>query len=127
MVQKAASALKPIAWLASTKKDLLALPDAVIDTFGYALHLAQSGQKHEQAKPLQGFGSAGVLEIVEDRRGSTYRAVYTVRFAHAVFVLHVFQKKSTHGIATPKPDLDLIRERLKVAERIAKELTNDKA
>jgi phage-related protein len=123
MVQKAASALKPIAWLASTKKDLLALPDAVIDTFGYALHLAQSGQKHEQAKPLQGFGSAGVLEVVEDRRGSTYRAVYTVRFAHAVFVLHVFQKKSTRGIATPKPDLDLIRERLKVAERIAKELT----
>jgi phage-related protein len=122
MVQKAASALKPIAWLASTKKDLLALPDAVIDTFGYALHLAQSGHKHEQAKPLQGFGSAGVLEIVEDRRGSTYRAVYTVRFAHAVFVLHVFQKKSTRGIATPKPDLDLIRERLKVAERIAKEL-----
>jgi phage-related protein len=122
MVQKAASALRRIAWLASTKKDLLALPDAVIDTFGYALHLAQSGQKHEQAKPLQGFGSAGVLEIVEDRRGSTYRAVYTVRFAHAVFVLHVFQKKSTRGIATPKPDLDLIRERLKVAERIAKEL-----
>lgn len=122
MVQKAASALKPIAWLASTKKDLLALPDAVIDTFGYALHLAQSGQKHEQAKPLRGFGSAGVLEIVEDRRGSTYRAVYTVRFAHAVFVLHVFQKKSRRGIATPKPDLDLIRERLKVAERIAKEL-----
>jgi phage-related protein len=121
-VQKAASALRAIAWLASTKKDLLALPDAVIDTFGYALHLAQIGQRHEQAKPLQGFGSAGVLEIVEDRRGSTYGAVYTVRFAHAVFVLHVFQKKSTRGIATPKPALDLMRERLKVAERIAKEL-----
>jgi phage-related protein len=122
MAQRAVPALKPIAWLASTKKDLLALPEQVIDTFGYALHLAQAGQKHDQAKPLQGFGSAGVLEIVEDRRGNTYRAVYTVRFARAVFVLHVFQKKSTRGIATPKPDLDLIRERLKLAERIAKEL-----
>ncbi|MDB5862331.1 MAG: toxin RelE [Betaproteobacteria bacterium] len=122
MAQRAVPALKPIAWLASTKKDLLALPEQVIDTFGYALHLAQAGQKHDEAKPLQGFGSAGVLEIVEDWRGNTYRAVYTVRFAHAVFVLHVFQKKSTRGIATPKPDLDLIRERLKLAERIAKEL-----
>src|SRR5690348_8568641 len=74
-------AIRPLVWIGSTKKDLLALPDAVIDTFGYALHLAQIGKKHEQAKPLHGFGSAGVLEIVEDWRGNTYRAVYTVRFA----------------------------------------------
>ena len=94
-----------------------------IDTFGYALHLAQTGKKHEQAKPLRGFGSAGVLEIVEDWRGNTYRAVYTVRFAGAVFVLHVFQKKAKSGIATPKQDIELIRERLKAAEQIVKELS----
>lgn len=98
------------------------MPDEVIDTFGYALHLAQAGKKHEQAKPLHGFGSAGVLEIVEDWRGNTYRAVYTVRFAAAVFVLHVFQKKAKSGTATPKQDMDLIRERLRVAEQLVKEL-----
>ena len=86
--------LKPVVWLASTKRDLLALPEEVIDTFGYALHLAQVGKKHDQAKSLKGFGSAGVLEIVEDWQSNTYRAVYTVRLEHAVFVLHVFQKKS---------------------------------
>jgi phage-related protein len=114
--------LRPLVWIASAKKDLLALLADVIDTFGYALHLAQTGKKHEQAKPLQGFGSAGVLEIVEDWRGNTYRAVYTVRFAAAVFVIHVFQKKSTRGIATPKQDLELVRDRLKLAEQIAKDL-----
>ena len=100
----------------------MALPDEVIDTFGYALHLAQTGKKHEQAKPLHGFGSAGVLEIVEDWRGNAYRAVYTVRFTAAVFALHVFQKKAKSGIATPKPDMELIKERLKTAEQVAKEL-----
>ena len=101
----------------------MALPEEVIDTFGYALYLAQTGKKHEQAKPLHGFGSAGVLEIVEDWRGNTYRAVYTVRFAAAVFALHVFQKKAKRGIATPKQDMELIRERLKAAERFVKELS----
>jgi hypothetical protein len=81
-----------------------------------------TGKKHDQAKPLTGFGSAGVLEVIEDWRGNTYRAVYTVRLAAAVFVLHVFQKKSKRGIATPKQDLDLIKDRLKLAEQIAKEL-----
>jgi len=76
---------------------------------------------YEQAKPLSGFGSAGVLEVVEDWNRSTYRAVYSVRFESAVFVLHVFQKKSKRGAATPKADIDSIRERLKVAEQIAKE------
>ena len=97
----------------------------MIDVFGYALHLAQTGKKHFQAKPLHGFGSAGVLEVVEDLRGNTYRAVYTVRFAVRVFVLHVFQKKSKSGIATPKPDADLIRIRLKVAAKRAEELEDE--
>lgn len=113
---------KPLEWIGSSKKDLKALPEEVIDVFGYALYLAQIGGRHEQAKPLQGFGSAGVLEVVEDWRGNTFRAVYTVRFEESVYVLHVFQKKSKSGIATPKPDMDLIRERLKVAARRAKEL-----
>ena len=114
---------KPLVWLASTKKDLMALPEEVIDTFGYALHLAQTGKKHEHAKPLHSFGSAGVLEIVEDWRGNAYRAVYTVRFVAAVYVLHVFQKKAKSGIATPKQDMELIRERLKTAEQVVKELS----
>jgi phage-related protein len=116
---------KPLEWIGSSKKDLMALPDEVVQVFGYALHLAQTGGKHAQAKPLQGFGSAGVLEVVEDQRGSTYRAVYTVRYAARVFVLHVFQKKSKSGIATPKPDLELIRNRLKAAAKRAKELENE--
>lgn len=106
---------KPLLWVGSAKKDLQAMPDEVQDTFGYALHLAQTGGKHAQAKPLKGFGSAGVLEVVESGAGSTYRAVYTVKIAGAVYVLHCFQKKSTAGIATPKPDMDLIRDRLKAA------------
>ncbi len=112
--------LKTLLWIASAKRDLKGMPEDVQDTFGYALHLAQVGKKHEQAKPLKGFGSAGVLEVVEDDAGSTYRAVYTVRIQGAVYVLHCFQKKSTSGIATPKPDLDLIRERLKAAQAHAK-------
>lgn len=97
----------------------------VQDTFGYALYQAQIGKKHEQAKPLKGFGSAGVLEVVEDSGGGTFRAVYTVKFRAAVYVLHCFQKKSTHGIATPKPDMDVIRERLKAADAHAKGDEND--
>ncbi|MDR1274817.1 MAG: type II toxin-antitoxin system RelE/ParE family toxin [Candidatus Accumulibacter sp.] len=112
--------MKRLFWLGSTKKNLKEMPDDVQDTFGYALHQAQAGKKHEQAKPLKGFGSAGVLEVVEDSSGGTFRAVYTVKFGEAIYVLHCFQKKSTHGIATPKPDIDLIRERLKVAEAHAK-------
>jgi phage-related protein len=116
---------KPLEWMGSSKKDLKALPEEVIDVFGYALYLAQVGQKHEQAKPLRGFGSAGVLEVVEDWSGDAYRAIYTVRYAARVFVLHVFQKKSKSGIATPKRDLDLIKERLKAADRRAKELEDE--
>jgi phage-related protein len=125
MAEGAPVQMRRLEWIGSTKKDLLALPEEVVDVFGYALYLAQTGSKHDQAKPLRGFGSAGVLEVVEDRRGDTYRAVYTVQFAARVFVLHVFQKKSRSGIATPKPDLDLIRNRLKVAARRAKELEDE--
>ena len=96
------------------------MPDDVIDVFGFALHLAQMGKKHDQAKPLKGFGGASVLEVVEDHMGDTYRAVYTVKIADAVYVLHCFQKKSKQGIETPKHDLDLIRERLKAAQAHAK-------
>jgi phage-related protein len=119
--------LKPLEWIGSSKKDLKALPDEVMDVFGYALHLAQAGGKHDQTKPMHGFGSAGVLEVVEDFRGNAYRAVYTVRFEERVFVLHVFQKKSKSGIATPKPDMDLIRKRLKAAASRAKELKDEQA
>ena len=97
------------------------MPEEVQDVFGYALYLAQIGKKHEDAKPLKGFGSAGVLEVVEDWHGDTYRAVYTIRFAAAVYVLHVFQKKARKGIETPKHEINLIRERLKAAEAAAKE------
>ena len=123
MAAKTPAGFKPLAWVGSAKRDLLALPEEVIDTFGYALYVAQTGKKHEKAKPLHGFGSAGVLEVVEDWRGNTYRAAYTVRFSAAVFVLHVFQKKAKHRIATPRQDMEVIRERFKVAEQMAKELT----
>jgi phage-related protein len=110
-----------LVWLGSSKKDLRALPADVVDTFGYALFLAQSGRRHENTKVLRGFGDASVLEVVESKPGSTYRAVYTVRFTEAVFVLHVFQKKSKSGIETPKPDMNLIAARLRRAAEIAKE------
>ena len=89
------------------------MPEAVQDVFGYALHLAQSGSKHPDAKPLQGFGGAGVLEVVESWRGNAYRAVYTLKIAGSIYVLHCFQKKSAKGSETPKPDIELIRDRLK--------------
>ncbi|KVD98388.1 type II toxin-antitoxin system RelE/ParE family toxin [Burkholderia anthina] len=108
--------IKPLYWLGSARKDLKVMPETVQDTFGYALYLAQTGRKHDLAKPLKGFGSAGVLEIVESEDNGTYRAVYTVKLGNSVYVLHCFQKKSPSGIATPKPDNDLIRARLKAAE-----------
>jgi phage-related protein len=111
------STVKYLEWVASSKKDLLAMPVKVIDLFGYALHLAQQGGKHSQAKPLKGFGSAGVLELVENNDGNTYRTVYTVKFGDAVYVLHCFQKKSHKGIGTPQHDIELIRDRLKLAQQ----------
>jgi phage-related protein len=110
------SLLKPLHWVASSKKDLMSMPEEIRDLFGYALYLAQEVGKHPDAKPLRGFGSAGVLEVVKSFQGDAYRAVYTVRFSHAVYVLHCFQKKSTTGIATPKSEVDLIKSRLKDVE-----------
>jgi phage-related protein len=118
---------KPLKWVASSYKDLMALPDDVRRTFGYALSLAQAGDRHDAAKVLKGFGSAGVLEVVEDDAGGTYRAVYTVRFEEAVFVLHFFQKKSKRGIETPKEDMDIIRDRLKLVAARVKEIRDGKA
>lgn len=108
--------IKPVSWIGASYKDFRAFPDPVQDTMGYALFRAQIGAKHESAKPLKGFGGAGVLEIVADHVGDTFRAVYTVKFATAIYVLHAFQKKSKAGIKTPTEDLELIRRRLKVAE-----------
>lgn len=116
---------KPLVWLGSSKKDLLALPVAVRKFFGHALDTAQHGERHEAAKVLKGFGGAGVLEIIEDDTGGTYRAVYTVQFAEAVFVLHAFQKKSKRGIETPRTEIETIRQRLKIAAIVAQELRNE--
>ncbi len=116
---------KPLLWIGSSKKDLMALPLKVRKFFGHALDFAQHGEQHAAVKVLKGFGNAGVLEVVEDDADGTYRAVYTVRFAEAVFVLHCFQKKSKSGIATPKGDIELIRARLKVAETLAREMRDD--
>ena len=99
----------------------MALPAGVRRHFGFVFSLAQAGDRHDSAKVLKGFGGTGVLEVVEDDAGGTYRAVYTVRFAEAVFVLHCFQKKSKRGVATPKEDMNIIHGRLKVAEAFVKE------
>lgn len=106
---------KPVRWVGSSKEDLRSFPEEVRRQVGGALWDAQLGLKAPFAKPLKGFGGAGVLEIVDDFDGDTYRAVYTVRFAGVVYVLHAFQKKSKHGIATPRAELDLIEQRLKRA------------
>jgi phage-related protein len=108
--------IKSIVWIGSSLKDLKSFPAEVQDMIGYALYQAQLGGKAPAAKALAGFGGGSVVEIVEDFHTGTYRAVYTVKFSKAVYVLHAFQKKSRKGIATPKPDIDLIKKRLKVAE-----------
>ncbi len=108
--------LKPVIWIGSSLDDLSRLSEIVQDEIGYALYFAQQGRRHPSAKVLKGFGGAGVLEIIEDDAGGTYRAVYTVKFAGVVYVLHVFQKKSKSGIATPKSEIELIHRRLAVAQ-----------
>jgi phage-related protein len=104
-------------FIASSRDDLLTFPEAVRKEVGFALHQAQCGEKALHALPLVGFNGAGVLEIVSDEDGNTYRTVYTVKLSEAVFVLHCFKKKSKSGRATPKKDMDLVRSRLKVAEQ----------
>lgn len=111
-----AEPLKPVRWVGSSRDDLRSFPQPVRQEIGHALYAAQKGQLDDAAKLMKGFGG-GVVEIVADRRGDTWRAVYTVRFSDAIYVLHAFQKKSKRGIATPKRDLDLIERRLKDVQR----------
>jgi phage-related protein len=112
--QKQALGEKPLFWIGSAKRDLMQFPELVRDEIGAALSVAQFGGKHPKAKPWKGEGP-GILEIVEDYRGDTYRAVYTVRLKDAVYALHAFQKKSPKGIKTAQSDVELIRQRLKAA------------
>ena len=111
---------KPVVWLGNSLDELKKFPSEVRDEMGYALYQAQINKKHPNAKPLKGFKGAGVLEIVENFDGDTYRTVYTVKLAGVVYVLHAFQKKSKKGIATPTKDIELIKTRLKKAIEIHK-------
>ena len=105
---------KPLIWRATSKADFMAFPGIAQREMGYALFLAQMGERHPaMVKTLKGFGGGAVVEVKESHDGNAYRAVYTVRYADAVYVLHAFQKKSRKGLATPKPDVELIRRRLK--------------
>jgi phage-related protein len=117
MAEFARLPVKPVVWIADSLEVLRKFPDDVQWEMGHAIYQAQKGDKHERAKPLHGFGS-GVLEVVTDHRGDTFRTVYTVRLAGRVYVLHVFQKKSKKGIATPRFEVELIKRRLRRAEEL---------
>ena len=110
------SAAKPLFWVGSSRRDLRAFPEDVRRAIGFVLWQAQCGEKHLDAKPLKGFGGAGVVEVVEQHDGNAYRTVYTVKFARVVYVLHAFQKKSKQGKKTPQHEIALIKQRLKSAE-----------
>lgn len=112
---------KPVRWIGDSRKRLRTFPEDVKDDIGTALFWAQKGAKHPDAKPLAGFGGAGILEVVADHRGDTYRAVYTVKFAERIYVLHCFQKKSRRGSQTAHHDIDLVGERYKQAAQIEAE------
>ena len=112
---------RPVLWVGSSRKDLRGFPREVRRHIGQALYTAQQGETDPSAKPLRGFGGGSVLEIVANHEGGTWRAVYTVRYAEAIYVLHAFQKKSKRGIATPKKDIDLIHHRLAELERLHRE------
>lgn len=118
MVREEPANPKPVVWMGSSRKDLKTFPEDVQVHVGYALYGAQCGEEYASVKALKGFGGRSVLEIVAPHEGDTYRAVYTVKFADAIYVLHAFQKKSKSGIATPKTEIDLIRRRLADAERL---------
>ncbi len=115
---------KPVRWIATSLRDLRSFHRAVRIDIGHALFTAQEGKTDPAAKPLKGFGGASVLEIVASHHGNAWRAVYTVRFQDAIYVLHVFQKKSTKGIATPAREIELIKQRLAEAERDDRERQN---
>ena len=116
--------LKPVRWAGSPRRDVKSFPQPVQLEIGHALYAAQKGETDPAAKPLKGFGGRGVLEIVTALRGDTWRSIYTIRFAGAVYVLHAFQKKSKSGIATPKKEMDLVRRRMAEAERDYRERQN---
>ena len=117
-----ATRLGPVTWMGSSRHDLASFPQPVRRDMGQALYVAQRGDTDPAAKPLKGFGGARVMEIVDRHDTNTYRAVYTVQFAEAIYVLHAFQKKSTRGTATPARDIDLIHRRLADAERLHREM-----
>jgi phage-related protein len=108
--------MKPVDWVGSSYRDFTSFPETVQDEMGYGLYLAQTGRMHSSAKALKGFGGAGVVELVENDGHGAYRAVYTVKFDSAIYVLHAFQKKSKRGIETPHKEMELVRRRLKIAE-----------
>ena len=111
---------KPLEWVGSALEELMGLPEPVRRVVGYALRFAQAGVKPDNVKPLQGFSGAGVLEVIENYDGDTYRTVYTVKLAGVVYVLHCFQKKSKRGTETPKQTIDLIHQRLRTVEAMHK-------
>ena len=113
------AALKPVFWIGTSREDLRRFPVPVREHVGYALYVAQRGSKHPDAKAMRGFGSAGVIEIISDYRGDTFRAIYTVRHKDAIYVLHAFQKKSKSGRETPLREIELLKQRLRLAERTA--------
>ena len=115
---------RPIVWIGSSRRDLRGFPREVRRDIGQSLYAAQQGETDPSAKPLKGFGGGAVVEGIGEHRGNTWRAVYTVRFAEAIYVLHAFQKKSKKGVATPNRDMNLIRQRLAEAERLHREKQN---
>jgi len=117
MIALLPTAKRPVEFVGTARRALNAMPDEVKSVFGYAIFQAELGEKHPDAKPLKGFGGAGVLEVVDDYQGDAYRAVYTVKFAGVVYVLHVFQKKSKKGAKTEQRDINTIKARLKIAEQ----------
>ena len=109
---------KPIVWVGTALKDLKAFPRDVQREVGYALYLAEIGEKHHKTRPLKGL--SGVMEIISDYQTDTYRTVYAIKLGDHIYVLHAFQKKSKRGIATPKQQMEIIRQRLRLAQQSAK-------
>jgi phage-related protein len=116
--------VKPVRWIGSSKRDLKSFPEPVQRDVGQALYAAQCGEEYPCVKALKGFGGRTVLEIVAPYDGDTFRAVYTVRFGDAIYVLHAFQKKSKSGVATPQKEIELVKQRLAAAERDYRERQN---
>ena len=118
--------MKALIWLGSSKADLIEFPNEIRSNFCYALYLAQNGERYLHSKILKGFGGAHIIEIIERDASGTFRVVYTAKMSKVIFVLHAFQKKSKHGIKTPKQEIDLIKKRFKEAQEIYKELSYEK-